>query len=94
MFPRGYRPPDAKGIPKLLERSYEPQDERRSAGVRREGAYVALIAESGGGVLYASALQARTPAIVGTGILLSSANSLTSFTGWPERVRARRACPV
>jgi MFS family permease len=43
--------------------------------------YVALIAESSGGVLYTPALQARTPAIVGTGTLLSSANSLTAFTG-------------
>jgi MFS family permease len=41
--------------------------------------YVALIAESSGGVLYSPAAQARTPAIVGTGILLSSANSLNAF---------------
>jgi predicted MFS family arabinose efflux permease len=40
--------------------------------------YAALIAESTGAVLYGSALQARIPAIVGTGPLLSSANSLTS----------------
>jgi predicted MFS family arabinose efflux permease len=40
--------------------------------------YIALIAESSGSVPYAPALQARTPAIVGTGPLLSSANSLTS----------------
>jgi predicted MFS family arabinose efflux permease len=40
--------------------------------------YAALIAESSGAMLYAPALQARTPAIVGTGPLLSSANSLTS----------------
>jgi MFS family permease len=40
--------------------------------------YAALIAESSGSVLYAPALQARVPAIVGTGPLLSSANSLTS----------------
>jgi predicted MFS family arabinose efflux permease len=40
--------------------------------------YAALIAESSGTVLYAPALQARTPAIVGTGPLLSSANSLAS----------------
>jgi MFS family permease len=40
--------------------------------------YAALIAENSGTVLYASALQARTPAVVGTGPLLSSANSLTS----------------
>jgi predicted MFS family arabinose efflux permease len=40
--------------------------------------YVALIAESSGGVLYQPAVQARTPAIVGTGTLLSSANSLNA----------------
>ena len=40
--------------------------------------YLALIAENTGAVLYAPALQARTPAIVGTGPLLSSANSLAS----------------
>jgi MFS family permease len=40
--------------------------------------YAALFAESSGTVLYAPALQARVPAIVGTGPLLSSANSLTS----------------
>ena len=43
--------------------------------------YVALIAESCGAVLYAPALQAHTPIVVGTGPLLSSANSLTSFSG-------------
>jgi MFS family permease len=42
--------------------------------------YAALIAENSGVVLYAPALQARTPAIVGTGPLLSSANSLRSFS--------------
>jgi MFS family permease len=41
--------------------------------------YAALVAESGGGVLYSPAERARTPAIVGTGPLLSSANSLNSF---------------
>lgn len=41
--------------------------------------YVALLAESAGGVLYGPAWQARTPAIVGTGTLLSSANSLNSL---------------
>src|SRR5258707_8171927 len=41
--------------------------------------YVALIAESSGGVLYWPAVQARTPAIVGTGTLLSSPNSLKPF---------------
>jgi predicted MFS family arabinose efflux permease len=40
--------------------------------------YAALVAENSGAVLYAPALQARTPTIVGTGPLLSSANSLTS----------------
>ena len=40
--------------------------------------YAALIAESGGGVLYVPAVRARTPAIVGTGTLLSSANSLNA----------------
>ena len=40
--------------------------------------YAALIAENAGTVLYVPALQARTPAIVGTGPMLSSANSLTS----------------
>jgi MFS family permease len=40
--------------------------------------YAALIAESSGGVLYVPAWQARTPAIVGTGSLLSSANSLNA----------------
>ena len=43
--------------------------------------YVALIAESSGGVLYTPAALARTPAIVGTGTLLSSANSLNAVTG-------------
>lgn len=40
--------------------------------------YVAIIAESSGGVLSAPAAQARIPAIVGTGPLLTSANALTS----------------
>jgi predicted MFS family arabinose efflux permease len=40
--------------------------------------YAALVAESSGTVLYTPALQARVPAVVGTGPLLSSANSLTS----------------
>jgi MFS family permease len=40
--------------------------------------YAALAAENFGTVLYAPAAQARTPAIVGTGPLLASANSLTS----------------
>jgi MFS family permease len=48
--------------------------------------YAALIAENGGTVLYAPAVQARTPAIVGTGPLLSSANALTSFTSGTVRL--------
>lgn len=43
--------------------------------------YLALIAENAGAALYWPALRARTPAIVGTGPLLSSANSLTSAGG-------------
>jgi MFS family permease len=38
--------------------------------------YVGLAAESTGSVLFAPAMQARTPAVVGTGTLLTSANSL------------------
>lgn len=41
--------------------------------------YVALVAESGGGVVYAPAAQARTPAIVGTGPVLTGANSLNAL---------------
>jgi MFS family permease len=48
--------------------------------------YAALIAENSGTVLYAPALQARTPAIVGTGPLLSSANSLTSVSSGTVRL--------
>jgi MFS family permease len=48
--------------------------------------YVALIAESGGGVLYGPAARARTPAIVGTGTLLSSANSLYAVTDGAVRL--------
>ncbi len=48
--------------------------------------YAALIAESSGGTLYAPAVQARTPAIVGTGTMLSSANSLNAFTGGAMRL--------
>lgn len=40
--------------------------------------YLALIAENSGTVLSSPALQAMTPAVVGTGPLLSSANALTS----------------
>jgi predicted MFS family arabinose efflux permease len=42
--------------------------------------YAALIAENAGVVLYAPAWQARTPAIVGTGPLLTSANALNSVS--------------
>ena len=42
--------------------------------------YAALVAESSGTVIYTPALQARIPAMVGTGPLLSSANSLTSVS--------------
>jgi predicted MFS family arabinose efflux permease len=48
--------------------------------------YVALIAENGGIVLYTPAWQARTPAIVGTGPLLSSANSLNSASSGTVRL--------
>jgi AhpD family alkylhydroperoxidase len=48
--------------------------------------YAALVAESGGGVLYSPAEQARTPAIVGTGPLLSSANSLNAFAAGAVRL--------
>ncbi len=42
--------------------------------------FAALVAESSGAVLHAPAVQARTPAIVGTGPLLTSANSLNAGT--------------
>jgi MFS family permease len=48
--------------------------------------YAALIAESSGGVLYVPAWQARTPAIVGTGTLLSSANSLNALADGAVRL--------
>lgn len=48
--------------------------------------YAALAAESSGTVLYWPALQARTPAVVGTGPLLSSANSLTSASNGVVRL--------
>ena len=48
--------------------------------------YAALIAESSGGVLYLPAWQARTPAIVGTGMLLSSANSLNALADGAVRL--------
>lgn len=48
--------------------------------------YVALVAENAGTVLYAPALRARTPAIVGTGPMLTSANSLNSFSAGAVRL--------
>ena len=48
--------------------------------------YAALIAESSGGVLYLPAWQARTPALVGTGPLLSSANSLNALADGAVRL--------
>ncbi len=48
--------------------------------------YAALIAESGAGVLYIPAWQARTPAMVGTGSLLSSANSLNTLADGAVRL--------
>lgn len=50
--------------------------------------YAALVAESSGAVLYAPAEQARTPAIVGTGPLLSSANALNSVSNGTVRLIA------
>jgi MFS family permease len=48
--------------------------------------YAALIAESSGGVLYIPAWLARTPAIVGTGTQLSSANSLNALADGAVRL--------
>ena len=48
--------------------------------------YAALVAENSGAVLYAPAMQARTPAIVGTGPLLSSANALNSISSGTVRL--------
>jgi len=48
--------------------------------------YAALVAENIGAVLYAPAVQARTPAIVGTGPLLSSANALNSASSGTVRL--------
>lgn len=48
--------------------------------------YVALIAENSGAAGIAPALQARTPAVVGTGALLSSANSLNSVSSGAVRL--------
>ena len=48
--------------------------------------YAALIAESGGTALAVPALQARTPAIVGTGTALNSANSLNALSNGVVRL--------
>jgi predicted MFS family arabinose efflux permease len=48
--------------------------------------YAALVAENSGAVLYAPAVQARTPAIVGTGPVLSSANALNSVSSGTVRL--------
>ena len=48
--------------------------------------YAALVAENAGVVLNTPAWQARTPAIVGTGQLLSSANALNSVSSGTVRL--------
>ena len=48
--------------------------------------YAALVAENAGLVLYGPAWQARTPAVVGTGSLLSSANALNAASGGVVRL--------
>ena len=48
--------------------------------------YAALVAESTGGVLYGPAALARTPAIVGTGPLLNSANALNAVADGTVRL--------
>jgi MFS family permease len=48
--------------------------------------YAALVAESAGGVLYGPAALARTPAIVGTGALLNSANALNAVADGTVRL--------
>ena len=48
--------------------------------------YIALAAESSTAVFYTPAIQARTPEIVGTGPLLSSASSLTAMTSGVVRL--------
>jgi len=48
--------------------------------------YAALVAENAGLVLYGPAGQARTPAVVGTGSLLSSANALNAASGGVVRL--------
>lgn len=48
--------------------------------------YFALVAESAGTVLFRPAAQAHTPAVVGTGTQLSSANSLNALTDGTVRL--------
>jgi len=48
--------------------------------------YAALVAENAGIVLYRPAWQARTPAVVGTGSLLNSANALNAATSGVVRL--------
>src|SRR5262249_23565858 len=48
--------------------------------------YAALVAENSGAVLYAPAVQARTPAIVGTRPLLSTATALNSVSSGTTRL--------
>src|SRR5689334_11532304 len=48
--------------------------------------YAALVAENAGLVLYGPAWQARTPELVGTGSLLSSANALNAASGGVVRL--------
>ena len=48
--------------------------------------YAALAAENTAAVFYAPALQARVPAVVGTGPLLASANSLTTASAGVVRL--------
>ena len=48
--------------------------------------YAALVAENAGGVLYGPAALARTPAIVGTGPLLNSANALNAVADGAVRL--------
>jgi predicted MFS family arabinose efflux permease len=57
-----------------------------TAGGRYWVLYAALVAENSGLVLYWPAWQARTPAIVGTGPLLSSANALNSASSGAVRL--------
>jgi MFS family permease len=48
--------------------------------------YLALVAENAGTALFNPATQAHTPAVVGTGPLLSSANSLNALTDGTVRL--------